>query len=238
MFSPAESHVSIKNLLLSVLPPGEYERLRRGLELVRLPRGAVLYETGAVVRYAYFLTAGMVSLLSVTEDGKTIEVGMIGDEGVAGIAVILGIAIAPYRTTVQIPATTLRIRAGVLREEFERGGVLQSLLLRYTHTLITQLSQSAVCNRFHTAEERLCRWLLISRDRVHSNTISLTQETISQMLGAPRTGVTQTAGLLQQNGLIRYSRGKITILDPRGLEDASCECYKVVRDEFEHLIAA
>jgi CRP-like cAMP-binding protein len=238
MFSPGASQVPFKNLLLSALSSGEYEHLLPALELVRLPRDAVLYETGRAIRYAYFLIAGMVSLLSVTEDGRTIEVGMIGHEGLVGIPVILGISIAPYRTTVQIPASALRIRADRLRGEFNRGGTLQAMLLKYTHTLITQLSQSAVCNRFHTAEERLCRWLLISRDRVHSNTISLTQETISQMLGVPRTGVTLTAGLLQQNGLIRYRRGKITILDPRGLEDTACECYRVIREEFEHFLAA
>jgi CRP-like cAMP-binding protein len=238
MSLPEEPHAFVRNLLLTSLPLAEYEGLRPALEPIRLTRNAVLYETGGDIRHAYFLTGGMVSLLSTTEDGKTIEVGMIGNEGIAGIPIILGMNVAPYRTTVQIPLTALRIRAGALRDAFNRGGVLQTLLLKYTHTLITQLSQSAVCNRFHTTEERLCRWLLISRDRVRSDTLSLTQETISQMLGTPRTGVTMTAGVLQTNGLISYSRGKIKIVDRRGLEDAACECYGVVRREFEHLLAA
>jgi CRP-like cAMP-binding protein len=233
-----EPRFSINNLLVSALPRAEYDRLLPALEPVSLARDVVLYDAGDTVRHAYFLTSGMVSLLSTTVEGKTIEVGMIGNEGLAGVAVILGMSIAPYRTTVQIPATALRIRAGALRDEFRQGGELQTMLLRYTHTLITQLSQSAVCNRFHTAEERLCRWLLVSRDRMRSNTIRLTQETISQMLGLPRTSVTLTAGVLQREGLIRYSRGKIIIVDSHSLEAASCECYGVVRKEFEHFLAA
>jgi CRP-like cAMP-binding protein len=238
MSLPVEPHASVRNMLLTALPRAEYERLLLALEPICLPRNAVLYETGSAIRHAYFLTGGMVSLLSTTEDGKTIEVGMIGNEGIVGLTVILGMSEAPYRTTVQIPGAALRVRAGALRDEFNRGGMLHTLLLRYTHTLVTQLSQSAVCNRFHTTEERLCRWLLISRDRVRSDTLSLTQETISQMLGTPRTGVTMTAGILQSNRLISYSRGKIKIVDRRGLEDAACECYGVVRREFEHLLAA
>lgn len=238
MSLPVGPHASVRNMLLTALPRAEYERLLPALEPIRLPRNAVLYETHSAIRHAYFLTGGMVSLLSTTEDGKTIEVGMIGNEGIVGIPVILGMSDAPYRTTVQIPVTALRVGAGALREEFNRRGMLHTLLLRYTHTLVTQLSQSAVCNRFHTTEERLCRWLLTSRDRVRSDTLSLTQETISQMLGTPRTGVTMTAGILQSNGLISYSRGKIKIIDRRGLEDAACECYGVVRREFEHLLAA
>jgi len=163
---------------------------------------------------------------------------MIGKEGMVGVPIILGISIVPYRITVQIPITAARIKAGALKDEFNRGGVLQNVLLKYTHTLVVQLSQSAVCNRFHTAEERLCRWLLLSRDRTRSNIINLTQETISQMLGTPRTGVTLTAGVLQKEGLIHYSRGKITIIDPRGLEAAACECYGIVKEEFEHFLAA
>jgi CRP-like cAMP-binding protein len=231
-------HGSIKNRLLSALPRAEYERLLTALKPVRLARNVVLCQAGSTIRHAYFLMGGLVSLLSTTEDGKTIEVGMIGTEGMVGIPIILGMSVAPYRTTVQIPATALSIKAGALRDGFNRGGVLQNMLLRYTYTLITQLAQSAVCNRFHTAEERLCRWLLISRDRMRSNTIRLTQETISQMLGTPRTGVTLTAGALQKEGLIHYSRGKITIIDPHGLEAAACECYRIVRKEFERLFAA
>jgi CRP-like cAMP-binding protein len=231
-------HGSIKNRLLFALPRAEYERLLPALKPVRLARDVVLCEAGNTIRQAYFLMGGLVSLLSTTEDGKTIEVGMIGTEGMVGIPIILGMSVAPYRTTVQVPITALSIKAGALRDEFNRGGVLQNMLLRYTNTLITQLSQSAVCNRFHTAEERLCRWLLISCDRMQCNTIRLTQETISQMLGAPRTGVTLAASALQKEGLITYSRGKITIIDAHGLEAAACECYRIVRKEFEHFLAA
>lgn len=233
-----DNRFPIQNRLLSSLPRAEYENLLPALGPIHLARNLVLYDVGDAVRYAYFITSGMVSLLSTTEDGKTIEVGMIGNEGMAGIAIILGMMIAPYRTTVQIPGNAFKIKAETLSAAFRRGGALQAMLLKYTHTLLTQLSQSAVCNRFHTAEERLCRWLLISRDRVQSNTIRLTQETISEMLGAPRTGVTLTAGALQQEGLIRYSRGKIKIIDARGLEAAACECYGIVRKEFEHFLAA
>lgn len=227
-----------ENRILATLPRDEYERLLPRLESVRLTQGKILYNAGDVVRYAYFPKGGMVSLLSVTEDGRTIEVGMIGDEGMAGIPVVLRVNRAPYRVMVQLTANAMRIRGDVLREEFNRGGKLQDLLLRYTHTLLTQVAQSAACNRFHTVEERLCRWLLIGRDRVHTDTLQLTQEFLSHMLGVPRTSVTMIAGTLQADGLIRYRRGKITIIDRQGLETASCECYRVVREEISHFLAA
>lgn len=236
--SPINTHPPINNLLLSALPRDEYARLASAFQPVRLLRGVVLYEIGSAIRYAYFLTSGMVSLLSMTKDGKTVEVGMIGDEGLVGVPIILGMSTAPYRITVQIPTTAVRVKAALLRDEFNRGGALQNVLLKYSHMLIVQLSQSALCNRFHTSEERLCRWLLISRDRTRSNTLNLTQDAISQMLGVPRTGVTLTAGVLQKRGLIRYSRGRIIITDPRSLETAACECYGIVREEFEHFLAA
>lgn len=180
----------------------------------------------------------MVSLLSTTIKGETIEVGMVGSEGVTGIPIILGVNKMPYRVVVQIPADALRIEAVALQHEFSKGGRLQHLLLCYAHTLFTQIAQSAVCNRFHTLEERLCRWLLVSRDRVHSDTFELTQDCIAQMLDTARSRVSPVAGTLRKAKLISYNRGIITILDEKGLEEASCECYGIVRDEIEHCLAA
>ena len=236
--SRKEFREAFANRILATLPREEYERLRPRLEPVRLTQSKILYEAGDVIRYAYFPKGGMVSLLSVTEDGRSIEVGMIGDEGMAGIPIVLRVNRTPYQVMVQIPANAMRIRGDALREEFKRGGKLQDLLLRYAHTLLTQVTQSAACNRFHTVEERLCRWLLVSRDRVQTDTLPLTQEFLSHMLGVPRTSVTMIAGTLQKGGLIRYSRGKITILDRQGMEAASCECYRLVREEINHFLAA
>lgn len=238
MSTSREFRAPFENRVLASLPHEEYERLRPYLEPVRLAPGKILYGAGDIVRHAYFPKGGMVSLLSMTEDGRTIEVGMIGCEGVAGIPVVLRVNRSPYQVMVQLPTGAARIKGETLRREFNRGGKLQDLLLRYTHTLLTQVAQSAACNRFHTVEERLCRWLLISRDRVQTDTLQLTQEFLSHMLGVPRTSVTMIAGSLQRDGLIRYSRGKITILDPGGLETASCECYRVVREEIGHFLAA
>lgn len=226
------------NRLLAALPREEYKRLSPHLEPVRLTPGQILYNAGEIVRHAYFPMGGMICLLSTTEDGRTIEVGMIGSEGMAGIAAVLKANSAPYHIMVQLAANALRIRENRLREEFCRGGHLQDLLLRYTHTILTQIAQSAACNRFHTVVERLCRWLLVSRDRVQTDTLHLTQEFLSQMLGVPRTSVTMIAGALQEQGLIRYSRGKIYILDRRRLEAASCECYRLIREEISHFLAA
>lgn len=238
MISAKDSTFTFENRILAALPREEYERISTNLELVRLTQGKILYDADDVTQYAYFPKGGMVSLISMTEDGRTTEVGMIGNEGIVGIPVVLRVRRAPYQVMVQLPANALRIRGEILREEFNRGGKLQDLLLRYTHTLLTQISQSAACNRFHTVEKRLCRWLLVSRDRVQTDTLHLTQEFLSHMLGVPRTSVTMIAGTLQTDGLISYHRGKITILDRRGLNAASCECYRLVRDEIRHFLAA
>lgn len=227
-----------RNRLLSALPRHDYERLLPSLTKAQLPRGKIIYDAGEHIHTAYFPLNGMLSLLSTTEDGSTVEVGMVGNEGMAGIPLILQAGRTPFRIVVQCPVTALTIPARTLRAEFNRGGKFQSLLLRYTYTLVTQISQSAMCNRFHSVEERLCRWLLITRDRVKSDTFNLTQEFISQMLGAPRTGVTMTAGKLQRMGLIRYSRGRITLLDAEGLETTACECYRVITEEINHALAA
>lgn len=238
MFSPKAPRAPFDNHLLAALPREEYARLAPHLEVVRLPAGRVLSEAGGSIRYLYFLKGGMASLVSITEDGHSVEVGMIGNEGVVGLSAVLGIDSAPYRVVMQLSGNALRIRADVLRAEFSRGGRLQGLLLRYMHTLLTQISQSAACNRYHTMQARLCRWLLISRDRAHTNTLLLTQEFLSQMIGAPRPRVTLVAGGLQRAGLISYSRGKIIILDKPGLEAKSCECYRIVREQMNHFLAA
>jgi CRP-like cAMP-binding protein len=226
------------NQLLAALPREEYERLSPHLELVRLTLGKILYNAGDPVRYAYFPKGGMVCLLSTTESGKTMEVGMIGSEGMVGLPIVLRCGVTSYRVMVQITTNALRIRGDALRREFDRGGRLQDLLLRYTHTLLVQVSQSATCNRFHTVEERLCRWLLVGRDCVQTDTISLTQEFLSEMLGVPRTSITAIAGTLQKEGLIRYGRGKIVILNRAGMESRACECYRLVRNGVREFFAA
>lgn len=233
-----ETGTAFSNRLLSALPRQEYERLAPRLELVRLVPGKILYNPGDVVTYAYFPKGGMLCLLSTTESGRTVEVGMIGSEGMAGIPIVLQCGMAPYQVVVQLAGNALRIRGSALNEEFKRGGKLQELLLRYTHTVISQIAQSASCNSFHTAQERLCRWLLVSDEATTDGEIRLTQEFLSYMMGAPRTSVTAIANGLRARGLITYSRGKIRIIDRKGLEAASCECYRHLQRELcYHLIA-
>jgi CRP-like cAMP-binding protein len=233
---PFESHG--ENRILASLPREEYERLLSELELVRFPQGKVLWRVGDEIPHAFFILRGMVSLLSTVEDGSSVEVGMMGNEAMAGIAATLRVDTAPYESVVQIPTTALRLRVDVLRREFSRGGQLQYLLLRYTHALLMQLSQSAACNRFHTAEERLCRWLLTSRDRALSDTLNLTHEFLAQMVGVPRTNVSMIASRMQRMGCIRSRRGAIQILDRRALENFSCECYRAITAEISRYLAA
>lgn len=238
MALPKESRPSYKNHLLAALTVEEYRRLFPHLELVRLVAGKVLYEPGDKVHHAYFIESGIVSLLSTTHDGRAVEVGMIGSEGLAGIPIIFGVSQAPYRIVVQLQGNAVRIEAKALRLEFKRGGHLHDLLLYYAYTLLTQIAQSAACNRFHTVKERLCRWLLVSCDLVQSDTLHLTQEFISNMMGAPRPSVTSITSRLHKEGIIRHSRGKITILDRPRLETDSCECYQLAREEIRHLSVA
>ena len=226
------------NQLLATLLKVEYARLLPHLEWVRLAQNKILYEAGDIVRHIYFPVSGMTSLLSSTEDGQTVEVAMVGNEGVVGVSVILKVDRTPYKAKVQIAANAMRIRTDVFKREFGRGGQFQDLILHYAHTLLTQVSQSAACNRFHTVEQRLCRWLMIGRDRTKSDTLQLTQEALSHMLGSPRPSVTAIAGALQKEGMIRYRRGRITIVAPAALEAASCECYRIVRDEINAYLAA
>ena len=235
---PASPHTSPENQLLAALPREEYERLIPHFELVHLPQGTVISELNDPMRHAYFPFDGIVSLLSMTEDGETIEVAMVGNEGMIGVPIVLRAGITPYRIMVQRPGVAMRIKAEVLTKEFNQGGWLQDLLLRYAHALLTHVSQSAVCGRFHTVEARLSRWLLVTRGRVNSDNFQYTQEFLSHMLGTPRTVVSIAACNLQDAGLIRYRRGRITILNRRGLEAAACECYRIVLKGISHLTAA
>lgn len=190
------------------------------------------------MRSAFFITSGMVSLLATTEDGSATQVGMVGDEGVVGVPALLRIDKAPYQVMVQIPGTALRVRTDVFVKEFHRNGLLQDILLRYIHCLICQISQSAACNRFHTVEQRLSRWLLISQDKVNSKDLVLTQETLAHMLGATRTNVTKAAASLKLAGVIQYRHGRIHIINRPALEKLSCECYRVITEEIGCFLAA
>ena len=227
-----------RNRLLAALPRQEYERLAPHFEPAHFPRGKTIALTGDTLRHAYFPANGMISLLSTSEGGEAIEVAMVGSEGFVGVPIILNAGVTPFWSVVQIQADAVRISAAALNREFDRGERLREVLLKYSHSLLTQVAQSAVCNRFHTVQERLCRWLLVSRDRAKSDTINLTQESIAQMLGTARTGVTMAAIPLQDAGLIRYRRCKIMILDREGLESAACECYSIVRREAGQVLAA
>lgn len=224
------------NKILEALPSEELTNLRRHLASVQFEKGEVVYVTGDRIQYAYFPVDGLFSLVSSTENGSTAEIAMIGKEGMVGHPVILNHGIAPYEVNVQIPTNALRIRAEVLEEEFHKGGALQGLVLRFLSLLIARVSQLSVCNRFHTLEEALSRWLLTAQDLLNSESLNLTHESISNALGVPRTGVTMAAGALQRAGLIRYSRGKIVILDRTGLGANSCECYRIIHNETQEFL--
>ena len=220
-----------QNHLLAALPAADYERLLPSLELVPLPLGWVVYEAGRKQGYVYFPTTAIVSLLYVMEDGASAEIAVVGNDGLVGIALFMGGETTPSRAVVRSAGHAYRLKAALLKKEFERGGPLQHLLLRYTQALITQMAHTAVCNRHHSVEQQLCRWLLLSLDRLSSNELKMTQELIANMLGVRREGVTEAAGHLQKDGLIHYSRGRITVLDRPALETRVCECYAVVRKE-------
>jgi len=225
-----------QNSLLTALPEPVRERLLPHLEPVQMPLGDVLYESGSQLQYVYFPTTSIVSLLYVMEDGASAEIAVVGREGLLGIALFMGGESTPSRAIVQSAGLGFRLKAQVLKEEFNRAGPLMHLLLRYTQALITQMSQTAVCNRHHSVHQQLCRWLLMSLDRLPSNKLIMTQELIANMLGVRREGVTEAAGKLQNAGLILYSRGHITVLDRPGLEAEACECYQVVKNEFDRLL--
>ena len=236
MHSTAETHEATGNRLLAMLPREDYERILPHLERVSFSLGEVVYESGGQMAHVYFPTSAIVSLLYVMENGSSAEMGVAGNDGLVGIALFMGGDTTPNRAVVQSAGEAVRMKAKVMQDEFKRGGEFQRLLLRYTQALITQMSQTAVCNRLHTVEQQLCRWLLLSRDRLDTDELVMTQELIANMLGVRREGVTTAAGRLQEQGLISYVRGHIRILDRRGLEAAVCECYRVVRDEYDRLL--
>jgi CRP-like cAMP-binding protein len=225
-----------KNHLLAALPAPDYDRIAPHLELVSMPLGGVLYESGSKLRHVYFPTTSIVSLLYVMEDGASAEIAVVGNEGILGIALFMGGETTPSRAVVQSAGEGYRLKAALLKQEFNRYGPMLHLLLRYTQALITQMAQTAVCNRHHSVDQQLCRWLLLSLDRLASNELTMTQELIANMLGVRREGVTEAAGKLQVLGLIHYSRGRITVLDRPGIEAKACECYEVVKREFDRLL--
>ena len=227
----------IANRLLAALPPEDLARLRRHLEPVALPLRKTLSKPGRVIDYAYFPEQGMVSLVAPLADGSFIEVGVIGREGCVGTAVLFGVDTYPAEAMVQVAGSALRIGTHALQREAGRSGALMRLLLRFTHALHVQVTQSAACNGRHTLQERLARWLLMTRDRIDSDLVPLTHDFLSMMLGARRAGVTVAVGALKSAGLIRNSTGRITIFDPAGLEAASCECYRVVKAEYARLLS-
>ncbi|MDZ8053211.1 MAG: Crp/Fnr family transcriptional regulator [Aulosira sp. ZfuVER01] len=225
-----------RNKLLAALPCAEYERLVPHLHLVPLANRQVIYEVGEAIAYVYFPNRAIISLLTMMNDGSTVEIALVGDEGMAGIPVILGDNISSIQAIVQVPGDGMRINADVLKTEFDRGGYLQSLLLRYVQAVLMELSQGVACNSRHTLEKRFARWLLKVSDRIGSQEFPLTQEFMAQMLGVRRSGVTVAAGIFSQSGIIKYHRGHITILDREALEATSCECYRIVKDEFTRLL--
>ncbi len=225
-----------RNLLLAALPDADFERLAKHLELVQLPLGGVLYESGSKMHHVHFPTTAIVSLLYVMENGASAEIAVVGNDGIVGISLFMGGETTPSRAVVQSAGESYRIEAALLKEEFNRYGPTMHLLLRYTLALITQMTQTAVCNRHHTLDQQLCRWLLLSLDRLPANVLTMTQELIANMLGVRREGVTEAAGNLQTDGLIQYSRGRITVVDRPGLEARVCECYGVVRRESARLL--
>ena len=231
------THIPTQNHLLAALPENEYERLLPHLEAVSMPLGEAIYESGGRLQHVYFPTTSIVSLLYVLEDGASAELAVVGNEGVLGISLFMGGETTPNRAVVQSAGFGYRLKSSLLKEEFNRAGPLLRLLLRYTQALITQMAQTAVCNRHHSVQQQLCRWLLLSLDRLPTNTLTMTQELIANMLGVRREGVTAAAGALQRAGLISYSRGRIVVLDRPGLEGAVCECYAVVKREFDRLLA-
>jgi CRP-like cAMP-binding protein len=229
-------HKPLENRLLAALPPAEYERVLPQLQEVSFSLGEVVYEFGGHLDYVFFPTTSIVSLLYTMENGTSAEMGLTGNDGVVGIALFMGGGTMPNRAVVQSAGGAFRMNVKTLQDEFARGGTFQRLLLRYTQALITQISQTAVCNRLHSVEQQLCRWLLLSHDRVKADELIMTQELIADMLGVRREGVTVAAGRLQDDGVISYVRGHIKILDRPKLEKTVCECYRVVKDEFDRLL--
>ena len=230
-------HRPEQNRLLAALPAADFQRIAAHLELVPLALGKILYEPGEHLSHAYFPTTAIVSLHYVMESGASAESAGAGNEGVVGISLFMGGDTTPSSAVVQTAGHAWRLERRLLKQEFDRGGAMQRLLLRYTQALLTQMCQTAVCNRHHSVEQQLCRWLLLTLDRLPSNELVMTQELVSFMLGVRREGITEIAGRLQAAGIIRYRRGHISVLDRTGLEDRACECYDVVRTEMHRLLS-
>lgn len=227
-----------QNHLLDALLKAEYDRLTPDLEHVELKLGQVMYESGGLLKYVYFPTTSIISLLYVMENGGSAEIAVVGNEGVLGISLFMGGETTSSRAVIQSAGFAYRLKSQILKDEFNRGGPVQRLLLRYTQALITQMAQTAVCNRHHSVEQQLCRWLLLSLDRLSCDELTMTQELIANMLGVRREGVAEAAGRLQREGIINYTRGHITVVDRKKLERRSCECYQVVKAEFDRLLPA
>jgi CRP-like cAMP-binding protein len=227
---PTENH------LLAALPDVEWQRWLPQLEHVEMPLGQVLYESGGTLSHVYFPTTAIISLLYVMENGASAEIAVVGNEGIVGISLFMGGDSTSSRAVVQSAGLGFRLKAQIMKDDFNRAGPVLHLLLRYTQALITQMAQTAVCNRHHSLDQQLCRWLLLSLDRLQGNELVMTQELIANMLGVRREGVTEGALKLQQAGLIRYARGHISVLDRDGLENRSCECYAVVKKEYDRLL--
>jgi CRP-like cAMP-binding protein len=230
-------HDPKQNHLLASLPAEDYARLAPELEFTSMPLGLPVYESGVPMDHVFFPTTCIVSLLYVMENGESAEIAITGNEGLVGISLFMGGESTSSRAVVQSAGECYRLKARILKREFEQGGSLQQLVLRFTQSLIAQMVQTGACNRHHTLEQQLCRWLLLSLDRLPGNDLSMTQQLIANMLGVRRGGVTEAAGKLQKDGLIRYSRGRITVLDRPRLEHRVCECYDAVKREFERLFA-
>ncbi|MDP2694988.1 MAG: Crp/Fnr family transcriptional regulator [Gallionella sp.] len=230
-------HTPSQNHLFAALPAEVFERLSSHLELIPMPLGQVIYESGGQLQHVYFPTTAIVSLHYVTENGASAEIAGVGNEGVLGISLFMGGDTTPTLSTVYTGGYGYRLKARLIMEEFNRAGPLMRLILRYTQALMTQISQAVVCNRHHSVEQQLCRWLLSTLDRLPSNELTITQELIASMLGVRREGITEAAGNLQRAGLISYRRGHITVLKRAGLESRACECYNVVKKEFHRLLS-
>jgi CRP-like cAMP-binding protein len=230
-------HSPLQNHILDALPLAERERLFPHLNIVSLPLGTVLYESGDTLRHIYFPTDSIISLLYILANGSSAEIAVVGNEGAVGVALFMGGETTTNRAIVQSGGSAFRLAGATLKQEFERHGEMLHILLRYTQALITQMSQTAVCNRHHSVDQQLCRWLLLSLDRLSSDTLTMTQELIANMLGVRREGVTEAAGKLQKLGVIEYRRGQITVLDRPQLERLSCECYAVVKKESDRLLS-
>ena len=226
-----------QNRLIAALPAEDYARIAPALELVPIPLGHALYEPGMHMRHVYFPIDSIVSLLCVMEDGGSAEIAVVGNEGVVGVSLFMGGETTPSRAVVQGGGHAYRMKSQMLKEEFDRAGAMQHVLLHYTQALLTQMGQTAVCNRHHTLDQQLCRWLLLALDRLPSHELIMTQELIANMLGVRREGVTEAAGNLQRDGLIEYHRGHINVLDRPGLEARACECYAVVKREYDRLLS-